>query len=132
MGPENSCSEKIIWAEVNGEWNKLPRPIENADFDDYEIVTLKYSFPVINGTFTINIFNKFHMSAKRFKKLLMSRGLSRDDADWLCYTVGTMNGKVSYYDIYLNVLFFGRTVSYYEVFDYILTKGECAEWIATK
>ena len=82
--------------------------------------------------FDLHLKNFVKMSKKRFKKILMAKGLSRDDADFLCYTVGRMHGKVGYSDTYLNTLFLRSRVPYYEVFNYILTKGECSEWIATK
>ena len=99
-----------------------------------EISTAEVLYVKTTDTLRINLHikNFVKMSKKRFKKILMSKGLSRDDADFLCYTVGWLNGKVCYSDIYLNTLFLREKVPYYEVFDYILTKGECAEWIATK
>lgn len=42
------------------------------------------------------------MTRKRFKKLLMSYGYSRDDAEWL--TDFAKNSSMSYADIYRNFL----------------------------
>lgn len=75
-------------------------------------------------SFTFTFYIRKKLSAKRFKKYLISKCLSRDDADFLCYTVGYYKGKVSYHDVYLNTLFLCPFVRYYDVFNYIVTKGE--------
>lgn len=128
MGTE-SCNEKILWMEQDGEWSRLPEPIQDFTFsyvgdtdNNCDAITLSSSS---SFTISIDISNKFHMNAKKFKKKLMAYGISRDDADWLCRAVSMVKGKVSYRDIYLNKVWAMDSVSFYEVFTYILIKGEC-------
>ena len=77
-----------------------------------------------SDSITFTFYMRKKVSAKRFKKILMAKGFSRDDADFLCYLVGWLNGKVCYCDIYWNILFLNPSVRYYNVFNYIVTKGE--------
>ena len=56
-------------------------------------------------TITIDITNKFHMGKKRFKKILMSRGISRNDAEILCENIKACCGAASYRDVYLRTIF---------------------------
>lgn len=86
------------------------------------------------ATFTVTIHGKDfgRMTAKRFKKILISKGISRDDADFLCYLVGWFKGRVSYHEAYWGALFLRPSVHFYEVFDYIMTKGEISEWTNIK
>lgn len=86
------------------------------------------------ATFTVTIHGKDfgRMTAKRFKKILISRGISRDDADFLCYLVGWFKGRVSYHEAYWGALFLRPAARFYEVFDYIMTKGEISEWTNIK
>ncbi len=53
-------------------------------------------------TFTIKIRTKHRR--KSFKKWLMSRGVSRDFADWMCRVIGLFKGKVNYETVYLYIL----------------------------
>lgn len=86
------------------------------------------------GTFRFEFHTKIFikMSKKRFKKILMSKGISRDDADFLCYLIGWFKGKVSFHEIHFSTLFLRSAVRFYEVFDYIMTKGEISEWTNIK
>ena len=137
MGPEeNNTAGTLYFKSEDHGYVQIPSnilPFLDFEYDDEEAYK---RVPIIRSTDTfrinLHIKNFVKMSKKRFKKILMSKGLSRDDADFLCYTVGWLNGKVSYRDTYLNSMFLRPYVPYYEVFDYILTKGECAEWIKTK
>lgn len=45
------------------------------------------------------------MSRKTFKKWLMSKGISRDHAEWFCNVVKYYKGKHSYHDLYFVGLF---------------------------
>jgi hypothetical protein len=137
VGPdENSTAETLYFKTEDHGYVQVPSnilPFLDLEFDDEE--AHKRALAIRSTStfrFDLHIKNFVKMSKKRFKKILMSKGLSRDDADFLCYTVGWLNGKVCYSDIYLNTLFLQTSVPCYEVFDYILTKGECAEWIKTK
>ena len=137
MGPdENSNAETLYFKTKDHGYVQVPSdviPFLDLECDDEEAFQRALSISSRDTfRFNLHIKNFFKMSKKRFKKILMSKGLSRDDADFLCYTVGWLNGKVGYCDTYLNTMFLRPYVPYYEVFDYILTKGECAEWIATK
>lgn len=137
MGPdENSAAETLYFRTEDHGYVQIPSnilPFLKLEYDDEE--AYKRALAVRSTStfrFNLHIKNFVKMSKKRFKKILMSKGISRDDADFLCFIVGWLNGKVGYCDIYLNTLFLREKVPCYEVFDYILTKGECTEWIATK
>jgi len=137
VGPdENSTAKTLYFKTEDHGYIQIPSnilPFLDIECNDEGACERALTIRSTN-TFKINlrIKNSVKMSKKRFKKILMSKGLSRDDADFLCYTVRWLNGKVSYSDTYLNSIFLRPYVPCYEVFDYILTKGECAEWIATK
>ena len=137
MGPdENSTAEALYFKTEDHGYVQIPSnilPFLDIECNDEEAHKRALAIRSKN-TFRINfhVKNFVKMSKKRFKKILMSKGISRDDADFLCYTGGWLSGKVSYSDTYLNSMFLRPYIPYYEVFDYILTKGECAEWIKTK
>lgn len=141
MGPEenNTAGTLYVRSEDHG-YVQIPSKIVNLTFeecvdhmieDDEEVykraLTIRNSDSI---TFTIHMRQK--VSAKRFKKILISKGLSRDDADFLCYLIGWFKGKVSYHEIYLGALFLRPVAHFYEVFDYIMTKGEISEWTNIK
>lgn len=137
MGPdENNTAEALYFKTEDHGYVQIPSnilPFLELKYDDEEVYKRALAIRSTDTfRFNLHIKNFVKMSKKRFKKILMSKGLTRDDADFLCYTVGWLSGKVSYSDTYLNSMFLREKVPYYEVFDYILTKGECAEWIATK
>ena len=69
--------------------------------------------------FTINISNKFHMSKKRYKKILMGRGISRNDAGILCDNIKYANGAISYREVYLRALFMRPNATFFDVWDEI-------------
>lgn len=137
MGPdENSTAEALYFKTEDHGYVQIPSnilPFLDIECNDKEACERALTIRSTD-TFRINLHikNFVKMSKKRFKKILMSKGLSRDDADFLCWTVGSLNGKVSYSDTYLNSMFLREKVPYYEVFDYILTKGEYTEWINSK
>ena len=72
-------------------------------------------------SFTIDISNKFHMSRKRFKKILMGRGINRNDAEILCDNINYANGAISYRDIYLRVLFMRPNATFFNILNEIYT-----------
>ena len=139
MGPdENITAGALYFKTENHGYVQIPSnmlPFLELEYDDLDEEAFQRALKIRSTDtfrFELRIKNFVKMSKKRFKKILMSKGISRDDADFLCYTVGWLNGKVSYRDTYLNSIFLRPYVPYYEVFNYILTKGECAEWIKTK
>ena len=66
-------------------------------------------------SFSIDISNRFHMSRKRFKKILMSHGINRNFAESLCQCIIFSKGKISYRDIYINSIFLNPNAGYFEV-----------------
>ena len=72
---------------------------ETALNDDSEYLKL---YRQTEMTFTIKLKTKHNR--KTFKKWLMSRGVSRDFANWMCQVIGLFKGKVSYETVYLYIL----------------------------
>lgn len=133
MGPDEYkiTGELYIQTEDHG-YIQIPAKIANLTFeecvdhvikDDEE--AYKRALAIGNSdSITFTFYMRKKVSAKRFKKILISKGLSRDDADFLCYIIGYYKGKVSYLDVYFNTLFLNPSVRYYDVFNYVTTKGE--------
>ena len=133
MGPdENKLTGELYIQSENYGYVQIPSKIVNLTFEECVDHVIKDDEEAYKRAMTIRSTDSFtftfHMrkkvSAKRFKKILISKGLSRDYAGFLCYTVGNYKGKVSYLDVYFNTLFLNPFVRYYDIFNYIVTKGE--------
>lgn len=74
-------------------------------------------------TIKIDISNKFHLSRKRFKKLLMGKGISRDEAEILCASIECWKGKESYRDIFLESMFLKSEVTFFDVWRAIFKRN---------
>lgn len=137
MGPENITAGALYFkSEDHGYVQILANTIPFLEFEhDIDEEAFQRALNIRSTDtfrFELHIKNSVKMSAKRFKKILLSKGISRDDADFLCYLVGWFKGKVSFHEIYLGALFLRPAVRFYEVFDYIMTKGEISEWTNIK
>lgn len=144
MGPDSDNNGTLyLRSEETGEWQPLS-DLKIASLSEVAHEVQEHSVPMVTffhegtkscdftATFTIYGKDFGRMTAKRFKKILLSKGISRDDADFLCYLVGWFKGKVSFHEIYFSTLFLRPAVRFYEVFDYIMTKGEISEWTNIK
>lgn len=67
------------------------------------------------------------MTSKKYKKWLMSVGMARDDANTLCYIIGSLKGKVSYADVYAAyysiLLLSGESPTFTDILQSIIIKG---------
>ena len=143
MGPEeNKLTGELYFKTEDHDYVRMPAKMVNLTFEECIDHMIKDDEEAYKNMMTIRSTDTFRfefhtkifikMSKKRFKKILMSKGLSRDDADFLCYLVGWFKGKVSFHEIHFGTLFLRPAVRFYEVFDYIMTKGEISEWTNIK
>lgn len=139
MGPDSKNNGTLyLMSKETGEYIPISGFTDAMPFFKSECINddeTKHIFSLkTTATFTATIHGKDfgRMSAKRFKKILISKGISRDDAAFLCYLVGWFKGKVSFHEIYFGALFLRSAARFYEVFDYIMTKGEISEWTNIK
>lgn len=139
MGPDENITAGALYFKTTEDHGYVKIPVNTIQFLELEHDIDEEAFQralSIRSTDTFRF--EFHtkifikMSKKRFKKILMSKGISRDDADFLCYLVGWFKGKVSFHEIHFGALFLRPAVRFYEVFDYIMTKGEISEWTNIK
>ena len=67
------------------------------------------------------------MTSKKYKKWLMSIGMSRDDANTLCYIIGSLKGKLSYAKQYATcyglMLLSGESPTFSDILQSIIIKG---------
>ena len=130
MGPEeNNTAETLYFKSEDHGCVQIPSnilPFLELECDDEEAYKRAIAIRSTDSfTFTIHMRkNNTRMSAKRFKKILISKGLSRDNANFLCCIIGYYKGKVSYLDVCLKTLFLYPFVRGYDIFNYIVTKGE--------
>lgn len=105
MGPDKEPITGEYYIELSDGKRTKISGIQIFDFEDLKdnkkcTINFRDSY-----SFSINISSKYHMSQKKFKKWLMGRGVSRNDADYLCFSVGLFKGSISYKQIYLSQLF---------------------------
>ena len=112
MGPNISVESGLLLYSQDGEnYSVMPGVLSNIVIDnvvnsgetDYTRKLKLFHEPM---SFTANIkFPHKKMKRKTFKKWLMSKGVSRDLAEWFCNAVKYYKGKHSYYDLYFAGLF---------------------------
>ena len=124
MGPNNSVESRILLCSQDGEnYSVMPivlsdiivDNIVNSGETDYTRKLKLFHEPM---SFTTNIkFPHKKMSRKTFKKWLMSKGFSRDLAEWFCNAVKCYKGKRSYHDLYFTGLFSSDDQLFSALFD---------------
>lgn len=142
MGPEEESNPQLYFKNGD-EWTPVDSVKSDtidfmSDFDPPELfATLtkteypnKIEFKLCDG---LGCYTKVcpkyprKMTSKKYKKWLMSIGMTRNDADILCYIIGSLKGKVSYSDIYgINyglLLISGESPSFLDILQSIIIKG---------
>ena len=126
MGPDNEFIESEMYIELSdGHRTKISgiQILDFRDLKDNKKCTLNFRD---SYSFSIDISSKYRMSQKKFKKWLMGNGVSRNDADYLCFSVGLFKGSASYKKIYLSQLFNPR-VTFTNIIKEIWTYGGAAK-----
>ena len=120
MGPDESLASEIRILTENGliEEFKTLAPVKLVpDKEEHTKYLKKLLNPMeFSGTISIDISNKYHMSRKRFKKILMSKGLGRNSAELICDAIRFTKGQISYRSVFINTLLFsGDHVLFFDV-----------------
>ena len=104
MGPDKEPITGEYYIELSDGKRTKISGIQIFDFEDLK--EKKHVFKNLNNlSFSIDFSNKYHINKKKFKKWLMGKGISRNDADYLCFSIGYYKGAISYQRIYISQLF---------------------------
>lgn len=124
---EHDISSGILYASFDGESYQPLGEIQN-----FEMTSPEKNFEAFGNQFNdgfikgINAYSELDISAdlkvehsngkhqkRTFKKWLMSRGYSRDDADAVCWLIAKCRGEVSYEYVRMVTILTGEVPSYY-------------------
>lgn len=137
MGPDENYESQLYFCKDDGTcvYERLTFPLASLGVDiDAELV--KESNPIVIDLGQPPIASEFQIipidipcrkiGKKKFRKWLMSEGISRNDAEFLCQLIGQYKGRISYGDIHISFrwhpLLYGG-LNYAEIIREIQIKG---------
>lgn len=105
MPTDHEVKNRHVCAWIDGEWKEVSvKTITDFEWEELpiekwsDLTPLEFDHPLV-----FKLHGKTHVTAKRFKKWLMSLGCPRNDADLICRFLNRCRCRISYAELYNDV-----------------------------